>query len=92
MPPAPASLHPLTRYRQRHGLTLAAFGQRVPTTAATLSRIETGSRQPTVPLLRAIVAATHGELTADEIVNFRFSDGVVPRRRAPDERLCETEA
>jgi transcriptional regulator with XRE-family HTH domain len=62
--------HPLTRYRNKHSLTLAAFAAVVPTTKSTISRIESGYRQPGFALLRAIVAATRGELTADDIINF----------------------
>lgn len=70
-----ANLHPLTRYRRRNGLSLNAFAARVPCTAATISRIESGSREPKVPLLRQIVAATRqieGDegITADEIIHF----------------------
>lgn len=65
--------HPLTRYRQKYSLTLAAFAALVPTTKSTISRIESGYRQPGFALLRAIVAATRGELTADDIINFQHS-------------------
>lgn len=67
-----APVHPLTAYRQRNGLTLAAFAAKVkpPTTQATISRIESGSRQPTLTLLRQIVEATGREVTANDIVDF----------------------
>lgn len=74
MPDVAADLHPLTRYRQRHSLTQINFAKLASTTAATLSRIETGKRQPAVTLLRQLVTATQGEVSADEIINFRFYD------------------
>jgi transcriptional regulator with XRE-family HTH domain len=66
--------HPLTRYRQRHTLTLSAFALLVGASPATVSRIESGSRQPGLTLLRQIVAACQGEVTADEIVHYRSTN------------------
>lgn len=73
--------HPLTRYRQKHSLTLAAFAALVPTTKGTISRIESGHRQPGFALLRAIVAATRGELTADDLVNFHHFAAAMSKER-----------
>jgi transcriptional regulator with XRE-family HTH domain len=70
--------HPLLLYRRRHGLTQAALAARVPTTPATLSRIETGHRRPALRLLQQLVAATDGEVSTDEIVTHAVANG---RRR-----------
>jgi transcriptional regulator with XRE-family HTH domain len=77
-----AARHPLTRYRQRHGLTLAAFATLVGTTKGTISRIETGTREPAMSLLRQIVAATNYEVSADDIIHW-------PRLRQPVRRICD---
>ena len=65
----PCDEHPLTAYRRRHNLTLVSFAARVPTTESTMSRIENRVRQPTIRLLRLIVAATGNEVSADEIID-----------------------
>lgn len=65
----PRDEHPLTRYRRQHNLTLASFAARVPTTESTMSRIENRVRQPTIRLLRQLVAATGNEVSADEIID-----------------------
>jgi transcriptional regulator with XRE-family HTH domain len=67
-------LHPLTRYRQRHNLTLVAFAAQVGTTAGTISRIETGAKEPSVGMLRQLLAATRGEVSADDIISFQPAD------------------
>jgi transcriptional regulator with XRE-family HTH domain len=60
--------HPLTLYRQRHKLTLAAFAALAGTTQATISRIEGGTRLPRQAMLRRLVEATGREVTADDIM------------------------
>jgi transcriptional regulator with XRE-family HTH domain len=81
-PKLSAARHPLTRYRQRHGLTLAAFAKLVGTTKGTISRIETGTREPAVSLLRQIVAATRHEVSADDIIHYP------PMRFRPRKEPC----
>jgi len=79
-PPKDRAEHPLARYRRRHKLTLANFAMQVGTTQGTLSRIETGAREPTAGMLRLIVAATGGEVTADEIINAHYCAAGTGRR------------
>ena len=66
-------LHPLTRYRQRHNLSMNKLAARANTTLATISRIESGSRQPTVDMLFRLVEATDREVSADEIIYFHMN-------------------
>lgn len=61
-------MHPLRTYRQRNNLTLAELALRAKTTEGTISRIERGTLRPTFELLRRLVAATDGEVTADDII------------------------
>lgn len=63
--------HPLTHYRRRHNLTLVAFAAVAGTTAGTISRIETGAKDPSASMLRQLIAATGGEVTADDIISFQ---------------------
>lgn len=58
----------LKTYRERKGLSLAQLGAIVGTTAATLSRIENGKRQASVGLIKRLIAASGGELTAADFI------------------------
>lgn len=60
--------HPLRIYRRDHGITLSALAIAADTTAATVSRIEKGEFKPSFDLLRRLVHATGGRVSADEIV------------------------
>jgi len=66
--------HPIVRYRRRHSLSLLDFAALVNTTKTTISRIENGRRDPGIGLLRQIMAATRGEVSADAILNFRHDE------------------
>lgn len=61
-----ASIHPLTSYRKRAGLTLEAFAAKVGTTKSWLSRIEARVAMPSAALIEDIVAASDGELDAND--------------------------
>lgn len=74
-------LHPLTRYRQRHNLSMNKLAARAGTTLATVSRIESGSRQPTVDMLFRLVEATGREVSADEIIYFHMNRQGIANRR-----------
>jgi len=63
-----ASEHPLRAYRRKHGLSQDAIAQAAATTKATISRIEAGSLDPTMDLMRRLIAATRGRVTADELI------------------------
>lgn len=62
--------HPLKVYRHSRGLSLQRLAERVNTTKSTLSRVEAGLLQPSFGLLRRIVEATEGDVTADALVAF----------------------
>lgn len=59
----------IERYRQKHGLSLAEFAQRVgDVTPTSLSRIDRGEQEPGSRLLKRIFAATDGEITPNDIL------------------------
>lgn len=60
--------HPLRRYRQEAGLTLAELAERAGLTKGTLSRIETGVQYPSFPAMVRIMEATGGALKADDFL------------------------
>lgn len=55
--------HPLRRWRQAQGLTLAALGSLIGVTKHTVSSYETGRRYPRPVTLAAIVRVTGGAVT-----------------------------
>lgn len=59
---------PLSRYLVAHGLTAQAFAATVGTTAGSMSRILNGRQDPSFGMIRAIVDATNGSVTADDLV------------------------
>jgi transcriptional regulator with XRE-family HTH domain len=73
--------HPLRAYRRKHGLSQDAIAQTASTTKATISRIEAGSLDPTFDLMRRLLAATKGEISADELIAWSPPPG---QTRAPD--------
>jgi transcriptional regulator with XRE-family HTH domain len=60
--------HPLRRYRRKVGITLETLAVRVGATKATLSRIECGSRFPSIALVGRLVAESEGLLRADDFL------------------------
>ena len=60
--------HPLRAYRRKHGLTQDQIAKRADTTKATVSRIEAGTFDPTFDLMRRLIAATNGAVTADACI------------------------
>lgn len=60
--------HPLKTYRDERGLTMAAFARIAGTSESTISRVESGQLQPTFPLLRRLVDATDGSVSADQLL------------------------
>lgn len=60
--------HPLRAYRQRHGLSQRQMANLLGTTKVTVSRIETGTREPSGDLLRRIAAATMGEVMPNDVL------------------------
>lgn len=60
--------HPLRQFRERRGLSQGDLAERASTTKATISRIETGECGLSVDMLKRLVAATGGEVTADDLI------------------------
>jgi transcriptional regulator with XRE-family HTH domain len=58
------SHHVLRDLRRRRGLTLEAAAQRAALSPAHLSRLETGNRQPSLPMLLAL-ARIYGTTVAE---------------------------
>lgn len=50
--------HPLTRYREKHGLSIAALAQQLECTDVTVWRYETGKREPRGKMRRRISEIT----------------------------------
>lgn len=67
--------HPLAAYRSKQKLTRTALAEAVGASVATISRIESGHRRPSLDLLRRIVAATNGELKADDFLEQPAEEG-----------------
>lgn len=50
--------HPVRAYREKAGLSLKALAAVIGVSAATISRIETGLQQPSLPLVQKFVDLT----------------------------------
>lgn len=61
-------MNALKRYREARGLYQHELAKVLGTTTATVSRIETGIRYPSVKLMRRIMAATNGAITPNDFV------------------------
>jgi transcriptional regulator with XRE-family HTH domain len=77
--------HPLLAYRLRHRLTQAVFAARIGRIASTVSRWESGERTPGLVDVSAIIRATAGEVTADDLVTWS-TRGNIPSRPARNDR------
>jgi DNA-binding XRE family transcriptional regulator len=62
------SEHAMRRYRKEKGLPLDALAKAVNVSRGTISKIETGRALPSVGLIRRLIAATDGALSADDFV------------------------
>jgi transcriptional regulator with XRE-family HTH domain len=60
--------HPLKLWREKRGLTLDELAERVGSSKATLSRIESGKQTPSLGLIGRLKEATNGEVTADDFL------------------------
>jgi transcriptional regulator with XRE-family HTH domain len=69
--------HPLTKYRKRQGLTVAAFAAKAGISRSYVSLIECRQRLG-LGGIRAIEAATSGEVTASDLIAAKFG----PKRKA----------
>ncbi len=61
--------HPLRRYRKDTETTLDALAEKIGATAATLSRIETGKQDPSLDLVRRLIEATGGAVSASDFLS-----------------------
>jgi len=58
--------HPLKAYREANKLSVAALGELLGISKASVSRIENGLQEPSMPLLRRIIERT--SLTANDFL------------------------
>ena len=68
--PATSDTHPLRAWRllQKPPLTQDCFANRIGASKTTISRIELRVREPSVAMIRKIVAATRGAVSAEKLV------------------------
>jgi transcriptional regulator with XRE-family HTH domain len=59
-----ARLHPLKKYRKKHGISAAGMAKLVKMTRASIERIERYEQAPPIPTIEKLVAAT-GLLVTD---------------------------
>ena len=66
----PTIRHPVTAYRERHGLSLSQLAQRCepPMHKTQIYRIENGLRKPSFDQIVALVAACENAFTADDLI------------------------
>lgn len=58
----------LDDYLSIEGNTVAGLAEKASTTGASIHRILYGEQAPSAAMIRAIVAATNGEVTADDLI------------------------
>lgn len=64
-------MHPLRQWRHEHRISLATLAQRVKTTPATLSRVETDQQRPSYKLVMSLVELTG--LTFKDLIDRRLN-------------------
>jgi transcriptional regulator with XRE-family HTH domain len=62
--------HPLKLFREMRGLSQDGLAQLIGTTKATISRLESGERWPSVAMMRRIATATEGKVPPSALVDF----------------------
>jgi transcriptional regulator with XRE-family HTH domain len=60
----------LKEYLEQNGLSLKAFGDRCGLSAPTILRARDGVNMPSRRTLKAIVGATHGAVTIQDLITF----------------------
>lgn len=60
--------HPLTAYREKNGLSIAALAARVDCSRQTIWRIENGKRMATMRLIVRLVMETKGAVSANDFM------------------------
>ena len=68
-------MHPLEAYLGKRRETLSSLATRAGTTSASLSRIIRYRQTPSVALIRRLVEATYGEVSAADLVRPSLNDG-----------------
>ncbi len=58
----------LDDYLERPGNTEADLAAKAGTSAVSINRLRHGEQQPSADMIRAIVAATNGSVTADDLI------------------------
>jgi transcriptional regulator with XRE-family HTH domain len=80
-------LHPIRAYRQRRGFALGILARRAGITEAALSRIETlDTELPTIPVIKRLILACGGEVSATDIFLHHYAAGDANRKRKPPNR------
>lgn len=69
MEDAPPASHPLTAYRDRHGLSKAELARRVGVSTSHVLRIEARQLKPSYDVMRSIMLATDRQVTADMLID-----------------------
>lgn len=64
-------IHPLAAFIDAHGLTYEAFGRRVGLSRVSVHRIVSGSQIPSPESALAIVDATGGAVTLEDLIRRR---------------------
>jgi transcriptional regulator with XRE-family HTH domain len=65
--------HPLRLWRKSNGVTLIELAEIAETTPSSISRIETGKQQPSMPLLARLLKATKKQIQAEDFLTFGAS-------------------
>ncbi len=60
--------HPLAIYRESAALSASALAVLADTTRQTIHRIETGKQNPSLGLIRRLVGATNGAVSANDFM------------------------
>ena len=58
----------LDTYLSAKGVTASALAAKAGTSSATITRILYGDQQPSTSMIRAIVSATEGKVSADDLI------------------------
>ncbi len=61
--------HPLTRFRELAGISVADFAKQVGTTRQSIFRIEKWEQTPSLGLVSKMCAATNGTLKASDFIS-----------------------
>lgn len=62
------TVHPLTTFREKAGLTQAQLAQRLNVTRWMVNRLERRERRPSWDLVARIVEVSNGQVTADDFM------------------------